>query len=237
MGVDPEIFRPDREARAFIRRQLRVDDAELLVGYLGRLVPEKGVDLLLEALTEVPRARALVMGDGPERGRLERLVVERRLTGRADFVGAIASLDTPRWLAALDCLVLPSRTTRRWKEQFGRALTEAMACGVPVIGSSSGEIPTVIGDAGRIFHEGDHAGLARELYGLSEDGELRNELGMRGRARVLANYTQEKVVSDTVGFYEALLGVTATEVQPSRQVRNALTVSGRHSAGRNGGVS
>jgi glycosyltransferase involved in cell wall biosynthesis len=205
MGVDPKVFRPDREARRAVRGQMELSDSDFVVGYLGRLVPEKGVDLLLEALVDVPKAGALLMGDGPDRERLVRLAGARGLSGRARFVGAIGSLDIPRWLAALDCLVLPSRTAPGWKEQFGRALIEAMACGVPVVGSSSGEIPTVVGDAGQIFQEGDGAGLARALFALSEDVALRSDLGARGRARVLANYTQEKVVDETLVFYRRLL--------------------------------
>jgi glycosyltransferase involved in cell wall biosynthesis len=121
----------------------------------------------------------------------------------------VASLEAPRWLAALDCLVLPSRTTAHWKEQFGRVLIEAMACGVPVVGSSSGAIPTVIGDAGRVFPEGDFAALGRELTALSLDGALRSELGGRGRAWVLASYSQGRIVAETVAFYRKLLGLRA----------------------------
>jgi glycosyltransferase involved in cell wall biosynthesis len=121
------------------------------------------------------------------------------------FAGDVPSLDVPRWIAALDCLVLPSRTTQRWKEQFGRVLVEAMATGVPVVGSSSGEIPVVIGDAGRIFSEGDGRALIGELRALAESPELRAELGRRGRERALARYTQEKIVLDTVSFYERIV--------------------------------
>jgi glycosyltransferase involved in cell wall biosynthesis len=84
-------------------------------------------------------------------------------------------------------------------------LVEAMACQVPVVGSSSGEIPNVIGDAGLVFPEGDHEALRERLSQLMGDGKLRAELGERGRARVLERYTQERVAAQTVEAYQNLL--------------------------------
>ena len=82
-----------------------------------------------------------------------------------------------RYLARMSVLVLPSLTTARWKEQFGRVLIEAMALGVPVIGSDSGEIPWVIGDAGLVFPEGNSAVLRERLRALFHDERLLQELG------------------------------------------------------------
>jgi glycosyltransferase involved in cell wall biosynthesis len=105
----------------------------------------------------------------------------------------------------MDCLVLPSRTTRKWKEQFGRVLIEAMACEVPVIGSDSGEIPNVIGDCGLIFREGDVDDLSSKLELLINDYDLRVELAERGRQRVLNNFTQEKVAKETYKIYQKMM--------------------------------
>ncbi len=105
----------------------------------------------------------------------------------------------PEVLAQVDVLVLPSRTTRVWKEQLGRVLLEAMACKVPVVGSDSGAIP-----AGLIFPEGDVAALAGCLQRLRDSPELRRELGERGYARVLAHYSQERVAARTAAFYRQL---------------------------------
>ena len=108
-------------------------------------------------------------------------------------------------LQALAVLVLPSHTQPRWKEQFGRVLTEAMACGVPVIGSSSGAIPEVIGDAGLVFPEGDAAALAAALERLRIDPALHAALAAAGLARVRAHYTQDVIATRTAAFYRALL--------------------------------
>ena len=92
---------------------------------------------------------------------------------------------------------LPSRTTAAWKEQFGRVLIESMLCGTPVVGSSSGEIPLVIADAGLVFPEGESAMLADRIERLMNEPMLRKQLRDKGRERVLAYYTWEKVAQAT----------------------------------------
>ncbi|HEX9708597.1 MAG TPA: glycosyltransferase family 4 protein [Candidatus Thermoplasmatota archaeon] len=211
MGVDPGRFRPSAEDRGDVRTVLSLPDDALVVGFAGRLAPEKGVDVLLAALARVPVARALVIGEGPERAALEARAIESDIAKRVRFVGAVPSLEMPRWLAALDVLVLPSRSTRGWQEQFGRVLVEAMACEVPVVGSDSGEIGRVIGAAGCLVPEGDVGALAATLRELAEDAGLREHLGSKGRARVLELYTQERVARDTVAFYERILGGARAE--------------------------
>jgi len=111
----------------------------------------------------------------------------------------------PDYYNQLDALVLPSLTRPNWKEQFGRVLVEAMACGVPVVGSDSGEIPNVIGEAGMIFAEGDVWALRARLSRLMADPALREELARKGRERVLAHYTQAQVAAETYQVYRELL--------------------------------
>ena len=123
---------------------------------------------------------------------------------RIDFTGVLRSGDMPAFYRSLDAFVLPSRTTSSWKEQFGRVLVEAMACGVPVIGSRSGEIPRVIGDAGLIFPEGDVAALQVQLARLQSSPELRRALAAQGRARVLAHFTMAQIAQQTVEVYRNL---------------------------------
>src|SRR5690606_7251059 len=111
----------------------------------------------------------------------------------------------------------PSRTTRTWKEQFGRVLVEAMACGVPVIGSNSGEIPHVVGEAGLIFAEDDVATLRAHLQRLIDSPAERMHLGKLGRERVLAHFTMASVAERTVAVYERLLTLGARRAgQPAR---------------------
>lgn len=198
-GVDPEVYRKDASGA---RR-----DGAFVVGYAGRLVEEKGVQVLLRAVAGLDGDWQLrVIGDGPYRSTLALLSVELSIEPRVVFEPWVPSAEMPRRLNGLDVLVLPSLTRSNWKEQFGRVLVEAMACQVPVVGSSSGEIPNVIGEAGLVFPEGDHEALRETLSQLMGDGNLRAALGERGRARVLERYTQERVAAQTYEAYQYLLG-------------------------------
>ena len=111
----------------------------------------------------------------------------------------------PAFYRNLDVFILPSRTMSNWKEQFGRVLVEAMACGVPVIGSDSGEIPHVIGDAGVIFPEGDVRALTQKLQQLLVQPVERRHLGAAGRQRVLQQFTMQQIAAQTVQLYEKLM--------------------------------
>jgi glycosyltransferase involved in cell wall biosynthesis len=195
-GVDPDLFSPAPrpEGRGFI------------VGYVGRLVEEKGVDLLLLALSRLEGAwRAYILGRGPARESLQERARALGLSGRVSFDDLVPSTQMPGYYRQFDALVLPSRTRPNWKEQFGRVLVEAMACGVPVIGSDSGEIPNVIGDAGLIFAEGRPDLLQAHLARLMRDEDLRRDLARRGRERVLACYTQAQIAARTYDVYKAML--------------------------------
>jgi len=133
-----------------------------------------------------------IKAEGRRLGILERIRV----------IDTIPSSQVPDYLNCMDCLVLPSRTTRKWKEQFGRVLIEAMSCEVAVIGSDSGEIPNVIGDCGLIFKEGDVEDLSSKIKLLIGDVELKKELARKGRERVLNNFTQKKVARETYRVWE-----------------------------------
>ncbi|OGO45057.1 MAG: hypothetical protein A2W37_00810 [Chloroflexi bacterium RBG_16_63_12] len=175
------------------------------IGFAGRLVPEKGVDILLRAVAQLPgTTRVHIAGSGPERNRLQRLVVQLGLRERVTIDALISSTQMPDYYAQLDCLVLPSRTRPGWKEQFGRVLIEAMACGIPVIGSTCGELPNVIGDAGLTFPEEAVEALTARLRELMSNPALRESLAARGRARMLAQYTQKRVAEETVAVYRSL---------------------------------
>jgi glycosyltransferase involved in cell wall biosynthesis len=162
----------------------RPEGCDFLVGYVGRLLPMKGIDTLIEAVASLPDDVHLsLVGGGPDRERLGALIAERGLTRRARIHSAVPSAEVPARLTGLDALVLPSRTTPGWKEQYGRVLVEAMAAEVPVLGSSSGAIPEVIGDAGIVFPEGDAAALAGHLERLRSDEAERVRLGHAGGKR------------------------------------------------------
>ncbi len=181
-------------------------DRPFTIGFIGRLVPDKGVDILLRALALLEGDwRLRLLGGGPARDDLQALAAELNLSQRTRFLGQLPSDHLPAQYHQLDALVLPSLTRPNWKEQFGRVLVEAMASGVPVIGSDSGAIPGVIGAAGRIVPEGDARALAAALRELRAQPALRARLSQLGRARFLAHFTHQGVADATVSVYREMI--------------------------------
>lgn len=195
-GVDEEAFSPQPATLSL---------QPFVIGYAGRLVPEKGVDVLLRALAQLPpTARLHLRGAGPELPHLRALAAELRVSERVRFDPLLPSTQMPAYYHSLACLVLPSRTRPNWKEQFGRVLIEAMACGVPVIGSTCGEIPNVLGEAGLVFPEGDATALAAQLTRLLNTPAQRAAMAQAGRARVLEHFTHRHIAEQTAAVYSAL---------------------------------
>ena len=204
-GVDPDLFQ--------WRKHMPTEERSFTIGYIGRLVPEKGVDLLLRAMADLDgNVRVRLIGAGPFQENLRRLAEESGLLDRVEFLPWIESHEIPGQLRRMDTLVLPSRTQSNWKEQFGRVLVEAMATGVPVVGSDCGEIPNVIDDAGIVFPEGNLDALTHVLQKLKANPQLRQDLAERGRARIMANYTHEIVAGETVRVYQRLVNEKQTHL-------------------------
>jgi glycosyltransferase involved in cell wall biosynthesis len=135
---------------------------------------------------------------------LQQLAVKLGIVSRLCWHGRLPSTAMPGFYRGLDLFVLPSRTTASWKEQFGRVLVEAMACGVPVIGSTSGEIPHVMGDSGLLFAEDDLAALVGHLQRLMANHTERMALGKAGRQRALTHFSMVSVAERTVAVYQQL---------------------------------
>jgi glycosyltransferase involved in cell wall biosynthesis len=177
----------------------------LAVGYVGRLVREKGVDLVLRALAKAPWPFTLtITGNGPERGALEELARSLGIADRCSFRPSVPAREIPGVMRAMDILVLPSRSRKGWKEQFGRVVIEAMAAGTVVVGSDNGDIPAVIGDAGLIFHEDDVDALFRALDGLHSDAGLLKRLQDGGRKRVRMEFSLGQAVARHAGLLATL---------------------------------
>jgi glycosyltransferase involved in cell wall biosynthesis len=194
-GSDAALFTPSAQR----------PDRPFTIGYFGRLVEEKGVSLLIDAVAQLPGEwQLLIVGGGPQR---EALIAQAHMLGlgeRVTFAAQVPSLRMPEMYHRIDALVLPSLTRPNWKEQFGRVLVEAMMSGVAVVGSDSAAIPDVIGDAGLIVPEGDARALNDALHRLQSDAALHSEMIGRGRAHALAHYTHEQIAEQTVGVYQAL---------------------------------
>jgi glycosyltransferase involved in cell wall biosynthesis len=162
----------------------RTRNSTFTIGFAGRLVEAKGIRDLVAAAARLPFPfRLLVVGDGPLRDGLKRAFLGR---GTVDLRTGVRSDAMPSLYAQMDLLALPSRTTETWAEQFGKVLGEALLCGTPVVGSSSGEIPWIIDTTGggRVVPEGDVAALASALGELHDDPALRRSLAEAGRLGV-----------------------------------------------------
>ncbi len=197
-GVDPERFSPGDGAPDPAR--------PFTLGFVGRFEEEKGLFVLLDALAGLAGDwRLRLVGGGPLRDGLGAYAERLGIGTRVSVEPWVPSLEVPNALRGFDVLVVPSLTRSNWKEQFGRVLVEAMACAVPVVGSDSGEIPNVIGDAGLVTPEGDAAALREALAQLLQNGELRATLARRGRERVLARYTHRHIAEQTAEVYRAVM--------------------------------
>jgi glycosyltransferase involved in cell wall biosynthesis len=209
-GVDTTAFRPRATG-------VERSDGPLTIGYVGRMLPGKGLNILAEALDKIKGEawQLLIVGDGSERTVFEQRLTASGVLDRARFTGAINFDQVPEYFQQMDLLVLPTETTKRIREQFGRVLVEAMASGVPVIGSTCGAIPEVIGDAGLVFSEGDAESLAGALRQALSDQGLRERVAEAGLARV-ERYSWDRVAEKTYQLYRDVMRIrTASVRKPS----------------------
>lgn len=179
-----------------------------IVGGVGGLLPQKGFDTLLDAVALLPcEVHCVIIGSGPIQDALAQRASRPDLTGRVHFLSQVPAEEMVEYMNCFDLLVIPSRTTATWKEQFGKVIPEAMACGVPVIGSDSGAIPEVIGDAGLVFPEGDAKALGAAIGELYADPVKTGALAQRGLVRVREELSSEAFAARHVVFYQRLLGI------------------------------
>jgi glycosyltransferase involved in cell wall biosynthesis len=190
LPIDPGLYHPDRETAA--RR-----DGEVVLGYVGRLVEAKGLRTLAAALGKLgDRAwRLVVIGSGDYEAKFREELRAGGVLERVDFRGFVPHEETPRFLRAMDVVVVPSETQPNWKEQFGRVIPEALACGAAVVGSDSGEIPILIerSGGGLVFPERDAAALAERLRVMIDNADMRRAFSQTGGSWVTATLSVRAV--------------------------------------------
>jgi glycosyltransferase involved in cell wall biosynthesis len=200
MGVDTELFTP------LVRKSSQ--DHQINIGFLGRLVPEKGLDILFTAVSQLQQQglnfQVTLCGSGESEVDLRQKAAILQITERLVWRGAVRHEAAPTELGKFDVLVLPSRSIATWKEQFGHVIIEAMAMGIPVVGSSCGEIPHVIARDDLVFPEGDPVALAKILNWLICDRNLREEMGNYGIKRVKQYYSHERIAQRLVEQWQKL---------------------------------
>ncbi|MDJ0745438.1 MAG: hormogonium polysaccharide biosynthesis glycosyltransferase HpsO [Xenococcaceae cyanobacterium MO_167.B27] len=213
LGVDEKLFIPRQQPK--LASKLGIQSDEFVIGFVGRFVPEKGILTLIKSLACLKELswKLLLLGRGVLQEQIETTATELGIKDRLIIVESVPHDEVPYYINLMDTLVLPSETTYQfktltaagWKEQFGHVLIEAMASGVAVVGSDSGEIPNVIGDAGLVFPEGNTEALVNCLRELIEKPELVKELSNKGYARAMEKYTNQAVAREQLAFYQELL--------------------------------
>lgn len=182
---------------------------ETVIGYVGRIVESKGLRTLAAALAQISDLswKLALVGAGEFEKEFLSLMATNGLSERILTTGYIPHTDAPRYLSAIDILVLPSETQANWKEQFGRVITESLACGTAVIGSDSGEIPNLIRSSGGglVFPERNAAEFAKALRTLVTDSALREKHAAEGRAWTLENVSLRGVATKMASTIEGCL--------------------------------
>ncbi len=203
-GVDAERFRPMNVAD--LRGTLELNDTSVY-GFIGRYTREKGIHTLIDAFEKLsaqnlPNAVLMLVSSMVPPPWLQEKVIQ--FGKRIRIIDSIPHEDLPRYINLFDTLILPSEESDIWKEQFGRVMIEAMACGVPVIGSSSGAIPEVIGEYGFVFPEKDSTALTLTMQRVLTDTNSMNRLKQRVRMYILNTYTHERIAHKTVDIWKKL---------------------------------
>ncbi len=202
-GIPTDVFK--RMDSLAIKAELGLD-CEHIVGFAGRLIPEKGLTFLLDAMRNLPTTvHCLIIGSGPMRAELEFRSGLPDLSGRIHLYDVMAPETLAKYINCMDVLVLPSITVPHWKEQYGRVIGEAMACGVPVVGSDSGAIPEVIGSAGLVIPEGDPAALAGAIHTVIFNREASERFRQQGLRRAEQELSVKVMAQRLLDFYRRVL--------------------------------
>ncbi len=196
LGVDENFHPVDSEQKQEIRNLIGLPFASFIIGFIGRFVPEKGVQDLIEAVKLVRESSGMpvtvaLLGNGPEKARYESLGLPF-----VQFLQPCKHREVAGRIQAMDLMVLPSRsklTGKIWEEQFGHVIIEATSCGVPVLGSDSGAIPEVLSDPDLVFPQGDVPALAALIGRAVTNPEWLSHKADKLRNHALENYTHQAV--------------------------------------------
>jgi glycosyltransferase involved in cell wall biosynthesis len=200
MGVDTDMFSPQAATTNH--------DKNIKIGFLGRIVPEKGLDILFAAVSKLRQKRLscslIICGSGSSEADLIEEAEKLQIDDIIVWKGAVPHAAAPAEIANFDVLVLPSRTVSTWKEQFGHVIIEAMAMGIPVIGSSCGEIPNVIAHSDLVFPEENATALAAILERAICEPDWRQEMGKFGIDRVQKFYSHQTIAQRLVYLWQKI---------------------------------
>ena len=208
-GVDVNEFRPDRPDAGLLRRSLGIRDEDVLVLGIGRFVPVKGFEYLIDAVAEArrsdPSVRVVMAGDGELRPDLEARARDRGLQDAATFVGAVERRAVPDYFAAADIVAVPSIVDDAgFVEALGNVALEALASGRPVVASRVGGLPEVVrdGENGVLVEQRDASVLGQAIVALARDEGRRRALGVQARSDAEDSLTWRRCAEHYVAIYE-----------------------------------
>ena len=205
-GVDVDRFCPMRQDERRALRSAMGWDGKRLLGFVGRLVRDKGIRYLLQAISELPSdagasCHLAIIGDGPERGAIEAELRLRGLQARVSLLGNRS--DVARLYPGLDLFVLPSLV-----EAFPMVVVEAMSCAIPVLATAVGDVATIVkaGTTGTIVAPADAVALREALAGLLlSNPERLQAMGVAGRERAIGLFSAQQMARNYVRIYESVL--------------------------------
>lgn len=201
VGIETDLFKPMGSKEEWLR-QLEIRGRKVIL-FIGRInFAEKGIGYLLEAMPEivkaVPGANLIIIGGGGESERMQKLISDLKIENHVQCVGKKPFTDLAKYLNAADVFVMPST----WLEHFGQVTVEAMACGVPVVGTAIGGTVEILGNGGILVPPKDSKALAEATIKFLLNDELRSRMGKAARQRVLENYTYEVLVDKFIKLVE-----------------------------------
>jgi len=189
-------------------------NGDFIIGFAGRITEVKGWKLIIEAMRTLPsHFKLAVAGSGDQLEELKKLQLDPAFSDRIWIAGLLPKEKLWHFYRGLDCLAVPSLTTRLWKEQSGGVLQDAMAVSLPIVGSDSGGIPEITGDAGLIVPENDSKALADAFRKLEAYPGLRKELGENGKKRfdqIFSLHAYAKIVAKGLGLEDTEAGPKST---------------------------
>lgn len=220
LGVDNTFFAPQANKQP---------DREFRIGFVGRLVYEKGIDLILQAAKQLRDRgyafKVVLCGTGVYETELRQEAQKQQIEDLVVWQGAVRHDEVPQVMSQFDVLVLPSRSIPTWKEQFGHVLIEAMAMGIPVVGSTCGEIPNVIGRPDLVFPQGDAAALAAILERMMREPNWWQAAGQYSLQRVEQHYTHESIAQKLINLWYQIVNLDHPQVvQQDPQNHDRATV-------------
>ncbi|RJQ13676.1 MAG: glycosyltransferase [Nitrospiraceae bacterium] len=216
LGTDIERFSPDEAAGKRTRKNLGIAEEEKVVLFSGTIAWEKGIyDLahaarlvtLEDSIKAVP-LKFVIAGQGPESQNIKKCIKELGMDNIFTFIDCYPYHEMQELLNAADIFVFPSIPTKAWREQFGMAVIEAMACGTPVVSTVTGPMDEIVADAGTLVQPNDPTTLSAAIIRLLKDDPLRREFGKKGRERAVREYDSKKIALKFASLFERVFETT-----------------------------